>query len=269
MQACGTITALCGLLAVGALLGCASEPVEFVIEDGPADTGTDGDADGDGDADTDADSDSDSDADSDTDADCAEAAVVFDFGSGEMGFTHQAAPDGYKDPWEFGEPTATTCYTGTSCFGTVIGGDYGNCNAGRVISPVIDLSACAGQPDEVTLRFWHIYWLEPMSSEKWWDGALVQLSADGGASWQDATPNPPYSGLIDGYYDTCADGGMPDVDEHDGWSGIIDPEEWTLVSIPIPDALRTAQFTFSFVFGSDVGAVDAGWYVDDAQIAIE
>jgi len=251
------------LLVAWALGSCGSEPIEFVLEDGPADAGADADTD----ADTDADSDSD--ADGDSDADCTAAATVFDFATDAMGFTHQAAPDGYKDPWEFGEPTETACHTGTSCFGTVLAADYGNCNAGRVISPVIDLSACAGQPDTVLLRFWHVYWLEPMSSEKWWDGALVQLSGDGGASWHDVEPSPPYAGPIEGYFNTCADGGMPDVDGHDGWSGIIEPEEWTEVTIPIADALRTAEFAFSFVFGSDVGAVDSGWYVDDAEIAIE
>lgn len=253
-----------------ALPGCGAEPAAFSGDGGAGDADTDADTDVDTDADTDADTDGDSDADTDTDADlCAEAAALFDFEALETEFTHGPAGDGFPDPWERGEPAALECYSGTSCWATVLAGDYGNCQAGELVSPVIDLSACAGQDVSIDVRFWHVYWMEPMSSDIWWDGAMIQVSADGGESWDDVVPTPAYQGLIQGAYGPCEGEGIPDIDGHSGWSGVLDPPQWTQVTVELKESHWTTDFRLRFVFGSDAGAVASGWYIDNVEVSIQ
>ena len=81
---------------------------------------------------------------------------------------------------------------------------------------------------------------------------MVQLSADGGASWHDVSPVPGYIGVIMGCEDACGGRGSGTIQGHSGWSG---SSGWTRVTIDVPGAFRTADFRYRFVVGSDAGAV--------------
>ncbi len=202
----------------------------------------------------------------DTEA-CGALTEVFDFESGEQGFIHTATDTGFDDPWELGTPYYQDCHSGENCWVTNLWDDYGNCEAGGVYSPTIDLSACAGSEQTIELRFWHIYRLEPDYDGTFYDGALVQLSGDGGTTWTDVSPSPGYTGLIEGNYSECA--GTAEIDHRDAWAGIIPGDTWTEVTVAVDDTFRTEDFRFSFLFGTDRGETDEGWYIDDVELRVE
>ncbi len=48
----------------------------------------------------------------------------------------------------------------------------------------------------------------------------------------------------------------------------IPGDDWTRVTVPIDEELLTDEFELRFLFGSDRGVTDEGWYIDDVEIAI-
>jgi len=206
------------------------------------------------------------DDDTTTEPSCADAAVLFDFEGGEQGFAHDQVDGGYTDPWEYGTPAEQACASGDSCWATWLDAEYGNCEAGEVTSPVLDLSACAGSGDTVTLTFQHLYRFEA-GTEAHYDGGAVQLSADGGATWEDVAPSPEYTGVIAGVYTECV--GIAEIDGHEAWSGLIDGDDWTAVTVTLDEMFFTDSFQLRFLFGSDRGVVDDGWFVDDVALVVD
>ncbi|MCP4804619.1 MAG: hypothetical protein GY884_04650 [Proteobacteria bacterium] len=191
-------------------------------------------------------------------ASCADALVSFDFEGDEQGFTSEETDDGFDDPWDHGSPDDVECHGGDDCWGTGMGGEYGDCEAGALLSPVIDLSACDG----VTLSFWHLVRLEEMSSDTWFDGARVEVSGDGGATWDDVDPSEDYDGEIEGNFSECED--SSDFDGEDGWSGWSD--DWDEVEIELDSEVLTSEFRVRFWFASDRSAAEDGWFVDDVTL---
>ncbi len=198
---------------------------------------------------------------------CSAAAQLFDFEDDEQGFMGSVTDTGFGNPWEFGDPYYTPCHSPDHCWATILFEDYHDCEAGGVFSPEIDLSPCAGSDQAVQLRFWHLYRLEEDYNGTWYDGAAVYLSGDGGSSWQTTDPSTPYTGTIEGNYDEeCA--GIPEIDGELAWSGIIEGDDWTEVVVDVDDALRTEQFRVRFLFGTDRGSTDEGWYLDDVEVVV-
>jgi hypothetical protein len=197
---------------------------------------------------------------------CAAAAQLFDFEDDEQGFMGSSTDSGFGNPWEFGDPYYTPCHSPDHCWATILFEDYHDCEAGGVFSPDLDLSPCAGSAQAVQLKFWHLFRMEEDYNGTWYDGAAVFLSGDGGGSWQTVSPSTPYSGTIEGNYEDCE--GTPEIEGHEGWSGIIGSDDWTEVVVDVDDALRTEQFRVRFLFGTDRGSTDEGWYIDDVEIAV-
>ena len=204
--------------------------------------------------------------DDDTGGGCADAAVAFDFESGEQGFDHQSTNGGFSDPWEHGSHWSEGCRSGDNCWATNLDGDYDDCEAGELKTPEIDLSACEGSNATVAFRFTHLYWFEE-AGQALYDGGAVQFSSDGGSSWVDVDPDPGYTGFIDGNYSECAT--AAEIDGHQGWSDGIPGDDWTEVTVEIGESFRTASFRARFLFGSDRGVTEEGWIVDDVEIAVE
>jgi len=260
--------AICGWAALGLLLaggawiaGCSGS-LAFEDDDSAA-----GDDDGGDDDAGDDDAGDDDGGDDDASGSCEDVAVVFDFEAGDQGFTHGGVDSGFDDPWELGAASGGgTCHSGTQCWATRLAGEYGDCESGEVISPVIDLSPCAGEPLPVDLRFAHTYRFEEEYQGTYFDGGLLQISADGGTSWDDVAPVPGYTAVIQGNYSECP--GYAEIDGMQAWSGVIPGGPWEQVNVPVGDAHRTAEFRVRFLFGSDRSAVDLGWTIDDVEIAV-
>ncbi len=264
--------------------------------DADSDTDADADTDADSDADADSDTDSDGDADSDTDSDadsdaCAQvvAAYANNFDSGQGAWTHGVL-DGAThsfwrlDPWELGEASYVepgACRSG-SCWATDLDNNYLYCQRAYVASPSFDLSACADTDIKVVFHHYYDFWTTYLNGQTWYDGGRVEFSSDGGSTWGGTTLDVTYSGTI-GVNPTmgsltCI---LPDqfyVDNKPGY--ILSNDGWERVEIPIPTALRTAQFAVGFFFGSGLSyetqdmAISMqytapGWYIDDFSIEIE
>jgi len=125
-------------------------------------------------------------------------------------------------------------------------GEYGACEAGALLSPVLELTAGADQA--LTLSLWHRYQIEEEGSDAWWDGGQVRVSADGGECWQEVDPSEEYTGVAEGKLWECED--ESGFDGEEAWSGAGDG--WEEVTISLDSDVLTAQFQVRFWFVSDL-----------------
>lgn len=190
-----------------------------------------------------------------------------------------------EDPWMRGAVTgAPMCHSGAKCWtvSPLAGGSYKACTSAFLLSPQIDLSPCGTGADggaadagaaTVELVFWQWWKVEPYSVDPmgtgggpWWDGALLQISGDDGATWKEVTPSVPYVGVLNPGTMGCPPTYAPATTGKMGWSGDTGGDAWWPVSVAIPPALRTATFRVRFVFASDPLGDDRGWFVDDVHV---
>lgn len=207
-----------------------------------------------------------------------------DFEAGPEGWEHRpmdgAMLDGYTmDHWEWGAASGAGpggCHTGEGCWATNLDDNYIQCQRAELVSPVMDLSACADADRDLQLVFHHYYdfWTGEHRDETWFDGGLVELSHDAGRVF--AVP----SGLaaegtvrINPYIDSivCLGSGFY-ADDKPGFT--LASGGWKRVEVPIAPMFRTSTFRLRFVYATGVSYPDVdqatsmsnaspGWYVDD------
>lgn len=115
----------------------------------------------------------------------------------------------------------------------------------------LPLGLTAGESSQ--LRFWTVYDVEPA-----FDGGVVQISDDGGSSWQQLDLTPGYPGSFNGSSNACGFGsGTPSFTGTDlVWT------EYTADLSPYNGGEVEIRWTFS----TDGGLTLEGWYVDDVAI---
>ncbi len=141
-----------------------------------------------------------------------------DVESGNQGWTPQA-------PWAI---TTEASHSATHSWTESPGGNYSNNRNTSLTSQVFDLSGYEG----VALGFWHIY-----DTEAGWDYCYVEVSDDGGSSWNVVAT---YSGP-----------------NHTTWS-------YQEFPVPVLDHQPDARVRFRFT--SDTNTVRDGWHVDDIAL---
>jgi len=257
------------------------------------DTDTDMDTDTDNDTDTDADSDADADGDTDVDADadadpctaCANATsgLTGDFESGGSGFAHGVWGSNCAswsfDDWEHGTPSSgqPACHGGSNCWGTELTDNIVQCGHGYLQTPTLDLSACSGAADSMTLTYWHNY--EFMATDDWTgetkDGLVVQFSNNNGGSWTDVAPAGGYPGTIFNREGNCCGTPLPGHGK-DGFTGAS--TDWEQVEFDIPDSYWTNQFRIRWGYSSGHSHNSSsearsynkkGYFIDDISISVE
>lgn len=210
------------------------------------------------------------------------------FESGAGGWTHAvldgaSAPGWPLDEWQIGAATSGpgSCRTGTGCWATRLDANYTSCERAALISPTIDLSACAGESVNLTFWAWHDFWTGTVSGkpETWFDGGLLEVSANG-TTWTAVTPSPAYPGAvaINGNIgsNACVSANNFYVHNKPGWVGMSGG--WKEVTVPIPAAAVTSTFRLRFAFSSGVsfannnaetnrGHTRPGWYIDDLSFS--
>jgi len=201
----------------------------------------------------------------------------FDFEGSDQGWTHRASDNAESqtswpfDPWTRGTATTITCPDG-ECWGSERNQNYAQCGRGELISPKIDLLAC--KDATVSLVFTHAYafWTGNVNGQDWFDGGIVEISKDGGATWE--VPQAAYPGTVKilgsrgGY--NCV---LPNAFHVHGKSGFTEAQPApTAFEIEIPAASLTANMRVRFSQASGVStAVNgharegtaAGWRIDD------
>jgi hypothetical protein len=221
------------------------------------------------------------------------ATLSWDFEASDHGFTH-APIDGYDgdfrwefDEWERGTPAGSgpgACHGGSICFGTFIGGNYASCERAALETPTVNLTACAAT--NVKLVFWHWFdfWTGSYNSTTWYDGGIVELSGDGGATW--SSSGLTYPGTIkinpdQGFgYSCLTDQGNGQFYVHNQSGYVQSSSAWVQIEVPIPASLRTANFRARWAYSTGVSSMNdseassrpfakPGWYVDDVAIVTQ
>ncbi|XYH92769.1 M36 family metallopeptidase [Sorangium sp. So ce1128] len=134
------------------------------------------------------------------------------------------------------------------------GVDLGSLSDATLVSPALEVSAT----DSFVLTFAHRHQFEESDGTAW-DGAVIEISADGGETWEDIGRyvSPGYNGRITG------DSGNPlarrraYVGESPSWP------ELDRVSVNLGTRFAGKTVRVRFRMGTDEAAGDTGWEMDD------
>ena len=168
------------------------------------------------------------------------------FESGAPGWTHS----GLGDSWSL-EPVASP-HSGSFVFHA---DDVAGISDQRLVSPPVTLPA-DGLP--ITMQHWSYQDIQS-SGAGCYDGGVVEISTNGGASWTPLTPvleTDPYDGVI-----ACCSNPLTGLE---AWCGQPDP--WTESGVNL-DAYVGQTVQFRFRLGTDNGATASyGWDIDDVVV---
>jgi len=153
------------------------------------------------------------------------------FDSDDGGFS----VSGSNASWEWGTPSSgpARAHSGSNVWATNLSGNYNDNENSEITSPDIDLSAYAGQ--QIMLSWWQ--WLR---TEDGFDYASVQISNDGGLTWN------TYFGPVSGSVDT----------------------EWTQHTVFLDPTYAVGNFRVRFHLETDSSVTLPGFYVDDIAIVV-
>jgi large repetitive protein len=115
-----------------------------------------------------------------------------------------------------------------------------------------------------TLGFRHRHSFET-SDDTFWDGGVVELSTNGGASWADVgtLASPGYGGTITDEASNPLANRLAYVDKSAGYSeGLLDT-----VTLDFGMALQGQTVQFRFRIGTDEAVGDEGWQIDDLTLS--
>lgn len=126
----------------------------------------------------------------------------------------------------------------------------------KMVSPTISIPDNYGQP--VTMKFWHWFNIEANSSGCF-DGALLEISTNGGQSWSQIPDSllltTGYSGTISSSYGNPMGGSQ-------GWCGF---QDWSEAVVDLT-AYAGQDVKLRFTQTSDASIGLEGWYVDDFSV---
>jgi PKD repeat protein len=105
-----------------------------------------------------------------------------------------------------------------------------------------------------TLSFWHRHQFEAS-----YDGAVLEISTDGGGTWSDLGDSIIVNGY-DGTISTCCSNPLGG---REAW--VSDLTTWTKVEVDLSDYAGESVH-IRWRFGSDSSISDEGWYIDDVEI---
>jgi len=173
-----------------------------------------------------------------------------DMESGSPDMMHMDLMDGYVDEWHLENYRN---HTSGGAYAWKFGGSgstrYSDLAHGVLVTPEL----CLGP--NATFTFWHYCRAETMNATYAWDGAIVEMSMDGGDSWFQITPEGGYQKLIYPNSDSPFDPGTPCF----AWT-----TDWTEVEFDLSAYEGSARIRFRF--GSDAYSGFEGWYIDDINV---
>ncbi|MBX3226249.1 MAG: hypothetical protein KIT84_43320 [Labilithrix sp.] len=206
------------------------------------------------------------------------AKASWDFETADTSWTHRPS-DGAEnqaswpfDPWSRGTASTISCPSGI-CWAGERTQNYAQCSRGELLSPSIDLSACAAAT--VTLTFAHAYrfWTGRVGSNDWFDGGIVELSGNGGTAW--SAPSATFPGvlkILKGQGGANCVSAPWHTDGKPGFTG----SQLTAVdfSIVVPSALITTRTRIRFSTAAGVSTPNVGhhrentapgWRIDNVR----
>jgi Fungalysin metallopeptidase (M36)/Ig-like domain CHU_C associated/Fungalysin/Thermolysin Propeptide Motif len=108
------------------------------------------------------------------------------------------------------------------------------------------------------LDFWHRF-----NTEDGWDGGVVEISTNGGATWSDLGPNM----LTNKYNGSFGAGAGNNLSNREGFTGLIPNFINTSINLT-PYAGQTAKIRFRFASDDNTAGTGTptGWFVDDINL---
>jgi len=132
--------------------------------------------------------------------------------------------------------------------------DYASLSDTSLTSPELQVSAT----ENFVLTFTHRYKFE-FSPGTYWDGSVIEVSEDGGATWTDISTYaaPGYGGVISTQADNPLGDRMGYVDENASWPGT------DTVTLDMGTQLAGKTVQVRFRIGTDQAVGNHGWEIDD------
>jgi carboxypeptidase D len=165
-------------------------------------------------------------------------------------WNHYAVTPGYVDEWHVSELRSHSETHAWKC------GDTGWNNYSDYCDSGLETPAMLIAPD-ATLRFWHWIDAEIENSEWAWDGGIVEITTDGGASWNQLIPEGGYPYKIMDNPDSPFPAGTP------CYSGSYD---WSEAVFDLGAVSGDARIRFRF--GADGYVSQEGWFIDDIEVDV-
>lgn len=155
--------------------------------------------------------------------------------------------------WEWGVPTEgpDQAHSGEKLWGTVLDDNYNDDTESILSMPPFAVPTEGIMP---RLTFYSWYSTE-MPGEDVYDGGNIQISTDGGASWNVLSP-------INGYDDMAYEHNDY-VGEDSVFTGSSSGWKYEIFDLT---GLEGSTVEFRFLFGSDPYANGPGWYIDDVAV---
>ena len=126
----------------------------------------------------------------------------------------------------------------------------------RLVSPEVAIPAGASA---VTLQFWTRFDIEDAAGGACWDGAILEYSTNGGASWtqvaNERLETLPYTGPVNGGFDNPLTG-------FQAWCNI---QDW-IRSVVDLGGLEGENVRFRFRLGTDLTVAAGPWHIDDFKV---
>jgi hypothetical protein len=169
--------------------------------------------------------------------------------SGQGEWTHGVVTPGFNDQWHI-ETYRNSSPTHSWKFGGTGSSDYTDSADGALYMRPM----CIGSDGELT--FWDWLYAEEESSTSAWDCGLLEISTDGGATWDNLPPVGGYSHTKNSNPANPLPEGTP------CWSGYHD---WRLETFDL-SAYAGETIQIRFRFASDGYVTEEGWYIDDINL---
>ncbi len=173
-----------------------------------------------------------------------------DVENGQGNWTHLAITPSYSDEWHISTARYHSSSHSWKCGSTGTGIYSNNLDAGLVTEEIL-------LPPQAELVFWH--WMDAETSSYYlgyaYDGGIVEISTDGGNTWEPITPDGGYTHII------RSGSGNPLPPETPCFSGMFN---WREEHFDLSDYSGVVRFRFRFT--SDQGVGREGWYVDDILV---
>jgi hypothetical protein len=219
----------------------------------------------------------------DDDCEAALRTATFTFEGGPQGFAHEVSdgvdvPGWPLDPWEHGRAASGpgACFEGERCWATDLDDNLTQCQRAALVSPELDLTACAGRRIVLVFEHWYAFWLGADLFESYFDGGTVEISTDD-RTWAVAAPGD-YPGVIHpqpslGFGYECVDPFDFHVDGAPGFVG--ESGGWETARMAL-GAAAAGRFRLRFAFATGVSAETTdpfesqavsppGWYIDHVR----
>lgn len=177
-----------------------------------------------------------------------------DFESGAGDWTHS----GTNDLWQLSTNRSVSGASAWYC-GNPASGIYASSMLASLDTPPVYLGSGA----RLSFNHWiqceldSQYWRPTWRTNSCWDGGIVAISTNNGATFSTLTPEGGYPNLISGYY------ASPWPDKTPCFAGT---GAWSQASFDL-SAYTGCVAIIRFEFGTDENTEEEGWYIDDVTVS--